>query len=104
MSCDFIKIRTIYDSDITISKNEIRFVAPYNDIFKSFYFTLFSDNYFNNNFSNYNEKSTSPIQTINVQNFSGQNNKVKTYLKLKNGIILESIEDYNEINKKLGIL
>ena len=100
---EFIKVNTVYNSEITIPTSEIRFVAPYIDEIKGCCFDLFNNKQKFDNSSLYqiDEKFTSPTQ--HIISLSVPNLNVKAYIKLKDGTLIECVEDYNNINKKLGL-
>ena len=98
---EFIKVKTLYNSDITIAVSEIKFVAPYIDEIKGCCFNLFNEQKITDLYK-IDEKFTSPTQIISNIDIT-KNPCVKSYLKLKDGQLIECVEDYNDINKKLGI-
>lgn len=97
----FIKVKTLYNSDITIAVSEIKFAAPYIDEIKGCCFNLFNEKKITDLYT-IDERFTSPTQIISNIDIT-KNSCVKSYLKLKDGTIIECVEDYNDINKKLGI-
>lgn len=59
----FIKVKTLYNSDITIAISEIKFVAPYIDNIKDCCINLFNEQKVDSLYQ-IDEKFTSPIQII----------------------------------------
>lgn len=101
---EFIKVNTVYNSEITIPISEIRFVAPYIDEIKGCCFNLFNNKQKFDDSSLYkiDDKFTPSTQHVISLNIP-INLNIKAYIQLKDGTLIECVEDYNDINKKLGI-